>query len=191
MYKSLIVLITVFLLINNQIYSQKMNEKGEYIYMFKPFSMPSYYFYQEIKSEDVQNTLCSSNISIEINFVDRYGDMEVMENIEIKSSDTAIMYLNKYGKVFYDADRKLYSFDFKTFPHKLEGFVPLNKDTYKILLTIVVGSDKKLDKLATIIIISKKELNAKDLIMIGNDIIYETNNSEFIRGEDYYWVSEI
>jgi hypothetical protein len=183
MYRRLIVVI-IILLIGCQAYSQQKYKKGEYIYTFQPFTIPSYYFYQEITFREAK-TYRRPNVSIEIKFVDKFGNMKIFEYIKIKGSDTAV-YSNDDGIIFYNAERKLGYFNFETFPHELKVSIPLKQDTYKMLVTIVVETYEN-----KIIIISKKELSTKDLIMIGNDIIYQTNNSGFNKGKDYYYLFEL
>jgi len=62
---------------------------------------------------------------------------------------------------------------------KNEGNYPHSEYLYKITAYDFKGSNME------------KSTEYKDLIIIGNDIIYETNNSDFIKGDDYRYIFEL
>ena len=69
----------------------------------------------------------------------------------------------------------------------VNGYINVYEKYDMLHLTIVIGTDL----VPPIIITSKRKLEEHEIMMIGNDIIYDTNTSGLIEGKDYTYVFQL
>jgi hypothetical protein len=153
--------------------------------------MPSYYFYEETCS--YKNRYASKqNIIIKFNIISCLEAIP-LDNTQITlmiyGGDTINLITNENGEAEIETKKNTLEFKVNRMgAPTLTGYIDICDNKSDIVTVIVVMGE---DFLHSGIIKSTKKLTGKELIMIGNDIIYGTNTSGFIEGKDYDYLIEI